>query len=255
MNPAQPTPFLVVVLTLFPQAFPGPLGCSLLGKALEKGLWKLHVVDIREFSSLKHQKVDAPTFGGGRGLVMRPCVLHEALSFALAYVKKITPAAPRFVFPSPRGTRLSQYQCALVAQEKRPLIILCGRYEGIDERIFHLWPLEEVCIGDFVLMGGEIAAMALVESCARLIEGVVGNNEFSHDESFGPKGLLEYPHYTRPRVWNGELVPAVLVSGNHQKINEWKHHQSMALTKKRRPDLWAAYQKHHGDQNKRLKDC
>lgn len=233
---SPPPPLHVTVLTLFPDMFPGPLEFSLLGDALKKNLWTLNVVNIREFTLDKHQTVDEPGFGGGPGMVMRADVLDRALQ-ALVQPE----ARPRLIYLSPRGTLLRQTLCRTWQEEARPLILLCGRFEGVDQRLLDFWQFEEVSLGDFVLTGGEIAAMALIDSCVRLMEGVIGDPASLEEESFSA-GLLEYPHYTRPRVWQGLEVPAVLLSGHHAQIHQWRHQQAEAVTQQRRPDLWTQYQ-------------
>lgn len=232
----SPLPLHVTVLTLFPDMFPGPLGVSLLGEALKKNLWTLDVVNIRDFALDKHQTVDEPGFGGGPGMVMRADVIDRVLH---AIVKEGT--HPRLIYLSPRGTPLQQALCRTWTTEARPLILLCGRFEGVDQRVLDFWQFEEISLGDFVLTGGEIAAMALIDSCVRLIDGVVGDRTSLEDESFS-QGLLEYPHYTRPRVWQDLEVPPVLLSGHHAQIQQWRRQQAEALTQHRRPDLWTHYQ-------------
>lgn len=225
------------ILTLFPDMFPGSLSASLVGKALADGLWKLDAIDIRSFATDKHRTVDDTPYGGGAGMVMRPDIIDAAIKGAEAKLGK--PA--RKVYLSPRGRRLDQ---ALVQEfvDAGSVLLLCGRYEGVDQRVIDAHHLEEVSIGDFVLSGGEVAAMALVEACVRLIPGVMGNEETVAEESF-TNGLLEYPHYTKPAVWEGLEVPEILVSGNHGKVNAWRLLESEKITKLRRPDLWEQYQR------------
>ncbi len=225
-------PFSVTVLTLFPQMFPGPLGEALLGEGLRSGLWTLNPVNIRNFAFDKYQSVDAEGFGGGPGMVLRPDVLGEALDHTLKDLD-----TPRLVFPSPRGAPLTQSHLVTWSTDRRPLVFLCGRYEGVDERILETYQPEEISLGDFILMGGEVAAMAAIEGCVRLLGGVVGNRESLVHESF-TDDLLEYPHYTRPRIWRGQEVPSVLLSGHHAQIAAWRQRESENLTKERRPDLW-----------------
>jgi tRNA (guanine37-N1)-methyltransferase len=231
--------FQTTILTLFPELFPGILGASLPGKALKDGLWRLETLDIRLFASDKHASVDDTPYGGGAGMVMRPDVVDAAICGAEAKFGK--PA--RKIYLSPRGRRLDQ---ALVKELAAlpSVLLLCGRYEGVDQRVIDAQGLEEVSLGDFVLAGGEVAAMALIEACVRLLPGVVGNAATTDEESF-ERGLLEYPHYTRPAVWNGLEVPEVLVSGNHAKVKAWRQGQAEDITKIRRPDLWNAYQLRH----------
>jgi tRNA (guanine37-N1)-methyltransferase len=235
---ATPGSWTAVVLTLFPEAFPGPLGLSLAGKALENGLWRLETVDIRDFARDKHRSVDDLPFGGGPGMVMRPDVVASAFEYAR------TSLAPEgrvpAVYLSPRGRPLDQ---ALVSEYAGMdgLILLCGRYEGVDQRALDACGFEEVSVGDFVLSGGEPAALTLMDAVVRLRPGVVGDPATLEDESFS-RGLLEYPHYTRPRTWAGIDVPEVLMSGHHENIAAWRRRQAEELTRERRPDLWARYQ-------------
>jgi tRNA (guanine37-N1)-methyltransferase len=222
-------------LTLFPEMFPGPLGSSLAGKALEKGIWRLETLDIRSFALDKHRSVDDTPFGGGPGMVMRPDVIDAALASAGA--DGLKPA----IYLTPRGRLLSQGLVRELAQGPG-VVLLCGRYEGLDERVIEARKLMEVSLGDFVLSGGEPAAMALIDACVRLLPGVVGAEETLAEESF-EQGLLEYPHYTRPVEWNGRTVPEVLMSGHHEKIKAWRLAMAEETTKTRRPDLWEAYVK------------
>jgi len=220
------------VLTLFPGMFPGPLGASLAGKALEEGIWALDALDIRRFASDKHASVDDTPFGGGAGMVMRPDVLDRALAFV-----EDRPG-PR-IYLSPRGRLLEQARVKELAQGPG-VVLLCGRYEGIDERVIEARELEEVSLGDFVLSGGEPAAIALIDAAVRLLPGVMGAAEGLVEESF-EAGLLEYPHYTRPREWQGRTVPEVLISGHHEKIRAWRRAEAEKVTAARRPDLWSRY--------------
>ncbi len=224
------------VLTLFPEMFPGPLGVSLVGKALEKDLWALDVRDIRDHGLGKHRTVDDTPSGGGPGMVMRADVATAAIDAARA----AGPDRPA-LYLSPRGARLTQDRVKSWAVGPG-LILLCGRFEGLDERAIEARGLEEISLGDFVLAGGEIAAMALIEATVRLIPGVLGDQASPADESF-EAGLLEYPHYTRPQSFEGRDVPAVLTSGNHAEVARWRRKAAEALTKLRRPDLWALYEK------------
>jgi tRNA (guanine37-N1)-methyltransferase len=221
------------ILTIFPEMFPGPLGASLAGKALAAGLWTLEPVDIRAHATDKHRSVDDTPAGGGPGMVMRPDVLARA-------VDATAPAGdprPRLVM-SPRGVPLTQARVAALA--KGPgAVILCGRFEGIDERLIEGRGFEEVSIGDYVLSGGEIAAFVLLDACARLLPGVMGKEASGLEESFS-QGLLEYPQYTRPQVWEGRSIPAVLTGGDHAKVAAWRRAEAERLTRARRPDLWAA---------------
>ena len=229
--------FSAQILTLFPEMFPGPLGHSLAGKALAEGLWKLETLNIRDFAPDKHRTVDDTPYGGGAGMVMRPDVIASAIRGAES--KHGKPA--RKIYLSPRGRVLDQALVQdLVAAES--LLLLCGRSEGVDQRVLDAEALEEVSLGDFVLSGGEIAALALLDACIRLIPGVMGNAETMAEESF-TKGLLEYPHYTRPAIWEGREVPEILISGHHEKVNKWRQTEAESLTRARRPDLWAKYAK------------
>lgn len=226
----------VTILTLFPELFPGPLGASILGAALEKGLWKLNTLHLRNFATDKHQKVDDTPCGGGAGMVMKPDVLSAAVEHA-----QILNPESRILYMSPRGKPLTQALAQEFSQEES-LIILCGRYEGVDERVLEHHKIEEISIGDYVLAGGEVAAMVLLEAALRLIPGVLGEESSTTEESFALSGncagLLEYPQYTRPPSWKGLEVPPVLLGGNHKLINEWRLKQAEELTKSCRPDLW-----------------
>jgi tRNA (guanine37-N1)-methyltransferase len=222
------------VLTIFPEMFPGPLGVSLAGKALAAGLWTLDTIDIRTYAQDKHRSVDDTTAGGGPGMVMKADVLARAVDAA-------APAGderPRLLM-SPRGAPLTQAKVAALAQGPGA-VVLCGRFEGVDERLIALRQFQEVSVGDFVLSGGEIAAYALFDACVRLLPGVMGKEASAAEESFS-QGLLEYPQYTRPQVFEGEAIPAVLTSGDHAKIAAWRRAEAERLTRERRPDLWAAY--------------
>jgi tRNA (guanine37-N1)-methyltransferase len=219
------------VLTIFPEMLPGPLAVSLAGKALRAGLWRLETVDIRDFARDKHRSVDDAPFGGGPGMVMRPDVLDAALTGS----DGVGPA----LLLSPRGPRLDQEQVRLLAGGPGVRLI-CGRFEGVDERVLAARDIEEVSLGDFVLSGGEPAAIALIDACVRLLPGVVGRAEALAEESFADN-LLEYPQYTRPQLWQGRAVPEVLVSGDHRRIREWRRAEAERLTRERRPDLWERY--------------
>ena len=229
------TKFSATILTLFPEIFPGPLGASLPGKGLADGIWQLNTLDIRSFATDKHSTVDDTPYGGGAGMVMRADVLDAAIRGAET---KFGPQA-RKIYLSPRGRVLDQ---ALVKElaAAPSLLLLCGRYEGVDQRVIDEQGLEETSIGDYVLAGGEVAAMVMLEACVRLLPGVLGNSTTTDEESF-ESGLLEYPHYTRPAEWKGRAVPEVLTSGHHEKVKNWRHDQACALTKDRRPDLWLKY--------------
>ncbi|MFP4126322.1 MAG: tRNA (guanosine(37)-N1)-methyltransferase TrmD [Alphaproteobacteria bacterium] len=218
------------VLTLFAEMFPGPLGHSLAGRGLETGAWALETVRLRDFASDRHGSVDDTPFGGGAGMVMRPDVVTAALDSVPA------DGRPRLVM-SPRGRPLDQARVEALARAPG-VVVLCGRFEGIDERVFASRDLEEVSLGDFVLSGGEPAAIALLDACVRLLPGVVGGGASLAEESFA-EGLLEYPQYTRPRVFEGREVPEVLLSGHHARIRAWRAEQAKRATRERRPDLWA----------------
>lgn len=228
---ARAMSFRATVLTLFPEAFPGPLGLSIVGTALEKGLWELETVDIRDFGVGRHRNVDDTPAGGGPGMVMRADV-------AAAAIDSVEPAGRPRIYLSPRGAPLTQERVRNLAAGPG-LILLCGRFEGLDQRVIEARGLEEVSIGDFVLAGGEVAAQALVEACVRLVPGVAGNANSLESESF-EAGLLEHPHYTRPQVWEGREIPPVLLSGDHARIEAWRRNQAEELTKAIRPDLYAA---------------
>jgi len=217
--------------------FPGPLGISLLGKGLANGLWSLEVKDIREHGVGKHRTVDDTPAGGGPGMVMRADVAAAAID---AVARNNRP----LIYLSPRGSRLTQTRVRELAAGPGA-ILLCGRFEGLDQRVIGAREIEEVSLGDFVLAGGEIAAMALIEACVRLIPGVLGDQTSTEEESFA-KHLLEYPHFTRPQNFEGTPIPEVLTSGNHKEISKWRRVQAEALTKARRPDLWTLYEKDKG---------
>jgi tRNA (guanine37-N1)-methyltransferase len=219
------------VLTLFPEMFPGPLGVSLAGKALVAGLWALEARDIRDSATDRHRSVDDTPAGGGPGMVLRADVLAAAIDAA-----DVAPGRPRLLM-SPRGRPLTQSGVVELAAGPGPLIV-CGRFEGIDQRVIEARGLEEVSIGDYVLSGGEIAAMALIDACVRLLPGVMGKPESGADESFS-EGLLEYPQYTRPQSFEGLSIPEILSSGDHAKVAAWRRAEAEALTRARRPDLWA----------------
>jgi tRNA (guanine37-N1)-methyltransferase len=220
------------VVTLFPEMFPGPLGCSLAGRALERGGWSLSAADIRAHATDRHRTVDDTPFGGGAGMVMRPDVLDAAL----ASVADERPA----IYLTPRGAPLTQAIVRKLAAGPG-VVLLCGRYEGIDERMIQARGLREISVGDYVLSGGEPAALVLLDACVRLLPGVMGASESAEDESFAA-GLLEYPHYTRPAEWRGLRVPDVLLSGHHAEVAAWRRLQSEDITRARRPDLWSCHQ-------------
>ena len=221
------------VLTIFPEMFPGPLGVSLAGKALAAGLWSLEPVDIRAHATDKHRTVDDTPAGGGPGMVMKADVLARAID-AVG-----NDGRPRLLM-SPRGAPLTQARVAALANGDG-VVLVCGRFEGVDERLIQGRGLEEVSVGDYVLSGGEIAALALIDACVRLIPGVMGKEASGTEESFS-EGLLEYPHYTRPALFEGQAIPEILTGGDHGKVRAWRQAEAERLTKERRPDLWAAYQ-------------
>jgi tRNA (guanine37-N1)-methyltransferase len=220
------------VLTIFPELFPGPLTASLAGKACAKGLWSLETLDIRDFATDRHRSVDDTPAGGGPGMIMRADVLGRAID-AVA-----DGARPRLLM-SPRGRPLHQAWVRELAQGPG-VVALCGRFEGVDERVIAARGLVEVSIGDYVLAGGELAAMVLIDACVRLIPGVMGKASSGDDESFSAN-LIEYPQFTRPQVWEGLAIPEVLTSGDHGKVEAWRRAEAERLTRERRPDLWAAY--------------
>ena len=233
---ADTSPWRAIILTLFPEMFPGPLGVSLAGKALSSGLWALQTRDIRASATDRHRSVDDTPAGGGPGMVLRADVLAAAIDAADAAPDR-PKDRPRLLM-SPRGRPLTQSRVAELAAGPGPLIV-CGRFEGVDQRVIEARNLEEVSVGDYVLSGGEVAAMALIDACVRLLPGVMGKLASGEDESFS-QGLLEYPQYTRPQAFEGHEIPDVLISGDHARVAAWRQAEAEALTKLRRPDLWAA---------------
>ncbi|MBE0412123.1 tRNA (guanosine(37)-N1)-methyltransferase TrmD [Yoonia sp.] len=223
------------IITLFPQAFPGVLGESLTGRALQDGLWQLQTYDLRSHGIGKHRNVDDTPAGGGAGMVLRPDVVASAIAEARAGARGIMP----LVYLSPRGRRFDQAMARNWARGDG-VTLLCGRFEGVDERVLQHFAIQEVSLGDFVLTGGEIAAQAMIDAAVRLLPGVLGNAESAVEESHS-NGLLEHPQYTKPADWLGHPVPDVLMSGNHAKIAVWRRAQAERITQERRPDLWAAY--------------
>lgn len=219
------------VLTIFPEMFPGPLGHSLAGRALAEGVWALETVDIRAFARDKHRSVDDAPFGGGAGMVMRPDVVDAAIRGA--------GGGGPLIYLTPRGRLLDQATVRRLTGEPR-VRVLCGRFEGVDQRVLDAHGAEEVSVGDYVLSGGEPAALVLMDAVVRLLPGVIGKEESLAEESF-EWGLLEYPHYTRPQSWDGREVPEVLLSGHHEKIRAWRRRQAEDITRARRPDLWDRY--------------
>lgn len=223
-------PWQATVLTIFPEMFPGPLGLSLSGQALAGGIWRLDCLNIRDFGLGRHRQVDDTPAGGGAGMVMRPDVLGPAIDAASASA----PGLPR-IYLSPRGKPLSQARVRALA-DGPGVLLLAGRFEGIDQRVIDGRALEEISIGDYVLSGGELAAMVLIDACVRLLPGVLGAQSSLSEESF-ERSLLEYPHYTRPRAWEGCTIPEVLLSGDHKRIADWRRQEAERVTRERRPDL------------------
>lgn len=223
------------VLTLFPGMFPGTLGQSLAGAALAKGLWTIETLDIRDFASDKHRSVDDSPAGGGPGMVLRADVLDKAVASARENADEGWP----LIYLSPRGRVFDQARARQLA-DAGGVTLVCGRFEGVDQRVLEAREIEEMSIGDYVLSGGEPAAIAVIDAVVRLLPGVLGDAETLREESF-ERGLLEYPHYTRPQMWDGREIPEVLTSGHHGKIAAWRREQAEELTRRRRPDLWARY--------------
>lgn len=233
------TGFAATVLTLYPEMFPGPLGTALSGKALARGTWTLDTVDIRDFAENRHRTVDDTPAGGGPGMVLKADIVAKAID-AVAAAGGADDRRPRLLM-SPRGRPLTQGFVRDLAAGPG-VVILCGRFEGVDERVIEGRELIEVSIGDYVLSGGELAAMVLVDAVVRLLDGVMGKSESGSDESF-ETGLLEYPHYTRPQVWEGRTIPEVLTSGDHGAIARWRRLMAETITRERRPDLWTLFAK------------
>lgn len=221
----------VKILSLFPEMFPGPLGFSVAKRALEKGIWSYQAINIREFGVGRHKNVDAPQYGGGKGAVIRADVLSRAIDANLSHIAKV-------YYFSAKGRTINQ---SIVREiiDQRNVMLVCGRFEGIDERIIAEYNVEQLSLGDFILSGGEIAALALLDSCIRLLPGVLARRQVCRDESFcdGMEGMLEHPVYTRPRMWRGLSVPCELLSGNHSKVDRWKKEQSLLITRLKRPEL------------------
>ncbi|MGR3506823.1 MAG: tRNA (guanosine(37)-N1)-methyltransferase TrmD [Paracoccaceae bacterium] len=240
-NPQLAGAWRVQVITLLPQAFPGVLGESLTGKALSEGRWSLETIDLRTFGEGKHRSVDDTPAGGGAGMVMRPDVLGHALDAAAQGARGRWPV----IYLSPRGTPMDQAMMQRLAASDG-MTLLCGRFEGVDERVLEEYAIQEVSLGDFVMTGGEIAAMALIDATVRLLPGVLGNAASTEEESFSD-GLLEHPQYTRPAEWRGRVIPEILLSGNHAKIAQWRRQQSEAITQARRADLWQAHSAKKGE--------
>lgn len=230
----------IKILTLFPEVFDNYLKSSILGKALEKNLWSYNLINIRDYSKDKHKKVDDIPFGGGCGMVINPNVIADAID------TNCDVSNTKFYYMSPRGSVFNQKKVNEVLKYKN-IAIVCGRYEGVDQRVIDEYNMEEISIGDFVLTGGELPALTMIDCCVRCIEGVLGDFESLDSESFGGANsskydyLLEYPLYTQPRIWRNREVPEILLSGHHKKIEEWKLSESEKITKERRPDLWNKY--------------
>jgi tRNA (guanine37-N1)-methyltransferase len=227
------------VITLFPEAFPGTLGLSLTGRALEMGLWALETIDLRQFGEGKHRNVDDSPAGGGAGMVLRPDIVAKAFEAAALGTPRDAALWP-LIYLSPRGKPFTQGEARRLAATQG-ITLLCGRFEGVDQRVLDHYGAEEISLGDFVLTGGEIAAQALIDAIVRLIPRVLGNQASTEEESFS-HGLLEHPHYTKPALWEGRAIPEVLLSGHHAKISEWRKSEALRLTRERRPDLWLAYE-------------
>jgi len=233
-NPTLAHAWTARVITLLPQAFPGVLGESLTGRALREGVWSLDTIDLREHGEGRHRNVDDTPAGGGAGMVMRADVMGRAIDTALAG----TPRGGPLVYLSPRGAPLTQARAQGLAAGPG-VTLVCGRFEGLDQRVIDHYEIEEISLGDFVMTGGEIAAQALIDVCVRLLPGVLGNEASTEEESFSG-GLLEHPHYTRPAEWRGRSIPEVLTSGDHGRVARWRREMSERLTAERRPDLWRA---------------
>ena len=225
------TPWTAHILTLFPEMFPGPLGFSIIGKALEEKNWSLKLINLQNFSKKGPKYVDDKPYGGGSGMIIKSEIVHEALKQTIKKIKNNY----SLVYLTPKGKKLDQKKIKRFVKRNN-LILVCGKYEGIDQRVIDAWKMEEISMGDYVLSGGEIAAMSLIDSCVRLLPNVLGSAKSLENETF-ENNLLEYPQYTKPREWLGKKVPEVLLSGNHRKISEWKKKESIRITKIKRPDL------------------
>ena len=240
----------VKVLTLFPELFPGPLDLSITGRALKNNIWSLETIDIRDFAKDKHRTVDGPVVGGGTGMILRPDILANAIDYAKAGDDGFT-----IIYMSPRGEKLTQRLSEGFAKKQNKMIIICGRFEGIDQRVIDCYNIKEISIGDYVLTGGEIAAYVFLDSCVRLLPGVLSDDSVFTEESFGSglgetqentyHHLLEYPQYTKPISWKDKAVPDILLSGHHENIKKWKLQQAKEHTQTRRPDLWELYKKNN----------
>lgn len=229
----------VTIITLFPEIFPGPLQYSLAGKAKDFDIWSIDVINLRDFATDQHKTVDDKMFGGGTGMVIKPDVLSRAIDYVLSHNN-----IDDIIYFSPRGSLFNQ-NSAKEYSIKSNLLLICGRYEGVDQRVIEKYNIKEISMGDFILSGGEIAAITFIDSCVRLLNNVIKNNKVHEEESFAPgtefEFLLEYPHYTRPAIWNGVEVPKTLLSGNHAEINKWRLNEAKRITSERRPDLWEKY--------------
>lgn len=240
MSEKPSNPWRATALTLFPDAFPGVLGASIIGGAEKSGIWQLETVDIRNFSTNRHRTVDDTPAGGGPGMVLKPDVADAAID-------SVARDGRPLIYLTPRGKPLTQDRVRQLSSGPG-LIVFCGRFEGLDQRVIEARQMEEISIGDFILAGGEVAAQAMIEACVRLLPGVLGASSSADEESF-ETGLLEYPLYTKPRKWKDRAIPDVLLSGDHGKIAQWRHEKQIEITKARRPDLWDAYQ--NGDGHER----
>lgn len=232
MTQNAPHSWHATVLTLFPDAFPGVLNASIIGSAEKKGIWRLETVDIRKFSTNRHRTVDDTPAGGGPGMVLKPDIADAA-------IESVASKGRPLIYLTPRGKPLTQKRVRQLSSGPG-LIVFCGRFEGLDQRVIEARQMEEVSIGDFVLAGGEVAAQVMIEACVRLLPGVLGASESTEDESF-ETGLLEYPLYTKPRDWKDRAIPEVLLSGDHGKIAKWRHQKQIEITKAQRPDIWETY--------------
>lgn len=240
MSEKTSNPWRATALTLFPDAFPGVLDASIIGGAEKSGIWQLETVDIRNFSTNRHRTVDDTPAGGGPGMVLKPDVADAAID-------SVARDGRPLIYLTPRGKPLTQDRVRQLSSGPG-LIVFCGRFEGLDQRVIEARQMEEISIGDFILAGGEVAAQAMIEACVRLLPGVLGASSSADEESF-ETGLLEYPLYTKPRKWKDRAIPDVLLSGDHGKIAQWRHEKQIEITKARRPDLWDAYQ--NGDGHER----
>lgn len=235
----------IVVLTLFPEIYPGPLSVSLVGKALDRGTWKLSVVNMRQYGMGRYGTVDDTPYGGGAGMVIRPDIIDAAVQEGLAILKSHKqkadgPEEVRFIYMTPRGDILKQQHMQSWMEDHHDIIVLCGRYEGVDQRVLDHWQFQGICLGDFVLCGGDLPALCMIEGYIRILPDVIGNPLSLSCESFQIP-LLEHPLYTRPHTWKGHEVPEVLLSGNHKNIEKWRMMQSHEWTQKKRPDLWSQF--------------